>query len=248
MGFFEMLCSESELVLGGETAFILLGEKNVDHWTPIAVPLFDTYDRLGRIDMPGDFPKDKIDENAKAILAFLQQCKAANGASPEEETLGELVDEHLKDGFLNREGKRISYALVDARVYHAIAKTVENGDKPEWKPVSKDSLNNLDVESLFDRAFDLASMSKEIYKEPGKYSSWLLEPLRELCRYKTWHGQFQPFDLDADGPGQCSGYAGAYGTKEYCEKSRAKYMEYPLILEAIEQNAEYWKELDTQLA
>jgi hypothetical protein len=246
MGFFEVLCSESELVLGGATAFILLGENNPDDWTPIAVPLFDTYDRLGRIDMPGDFAEDEIGENAQLILAFLQQCKAATGGSPEEKTLGELVDEHLKEGFLTWEGKRISYALVDQRVYHAIAKTVETTTNPEWKAVCKDSLDNLDAVCLFDKTFDLARVSKAIYKEPSKYKSWLLDPLKELYRYKTWHTQFQPFDLYADGPGQCNGYDSKYGTKKYCEKAREKYRKYPLILEAIEENAEYWKELDTQ--
>lgn len=111
-------------------------------------------------------------------------------------------------------------------------------------PVCTAGLDTSDVDSLFEKAFDLAAMSTAIYKDPTKHESWLPGPLKELCRFKVWHAQFQAFDLYADGPGQCTGYATTYGTKEYCEKAREKYKEYPLILSAIEENADYWKKLD----
>lgn len=244
MGFFDLLCQESELVLGGATAFILIGEHQ-QVWTPVAVPLCNSYDRLGRIDMPGKSDEDCFNENASLLTSFLKQCKTESGESPKEKSLEDLVDEHLKEGFLLWEGIPISYCLVDQRIYNAIAKTVEAGGQPEWELYSTENLDKLEFESLFESAFALGNVSKAIYQPIADCKHWLSEPLKTLYRYRAWGAQFQAFDLFAeDGPGQCCGYQGEYGSQAYCDKARETYKSFPLILKAIEENADYWKELD----
>jgi hypothetical protein len=54
MGFFEVLCSATGIPLSDRARLVLVCETKPDNgkWVAIALPIADTYNRIGYIDLP----------------------------------------------------------------------------------------------------------------------------------------------------------------------------------------------------
>lgn len=243
MGFFEVFCDESKLVLAGETRLILVAMVKERQWQPVAIPLSGCYDRYGRIDIA-----DKLDENEELVLQFLARCETQTGTTPSETKLYDLLEERLTEDSLFWKGNEIAYALIDNGIFDGVCQTVAAGGKPEWEPYRNGVLESNNFNQLFESAFALPEIARAIYEPLAGRETWMRKELIDLSRFRAWGGQLNRIDIYDEGGGQFTGYSEQInndgGAEPYCNAARKKYADFPLILAAVEKNANKWKLLD----
>ena len=253
MGLFEVLCSESRLVLGGSTRLVVVAEVGPERYAPIALPLVGTYDRAGLVDFP-----PRLDDNSRMVERFLR--KLALDAASRGAALGDLLRKlraprrlgapvQLSFEWAAGSPLKASYTLVDAGIYAAAARTVAQGGRPEWSEFGEGELERLDFDALFAAALPRGDISRAIY-EPlsAPRRDALREQLALLARFRAWGASFAP--LDPGVMGRCTGYSeedhpGA-AAEPYVVAAAEKYADAPLLLEAVRQNERYWREFDEQ--
>lgn len=253
MGPFEVLCSESRLVLGGATRLIVVAELGPGRYAPIALPLLGPYNRAGLIDLP-----PRLDDNARMIERFLRKLPLDVDARRAD--LAELLRRlraprrlsapmQLSFEWGTGSGPKASFTLVDDGIYTAVARTVAQGGQANGSGCAEGELERLDLDAAFAAALPLDDASRAIY-EP--MSAQRREALREqvalLARFRAWGATFMP--LDPGEMGRCAGYSeedhpGA-AAEPYVVAARKKYADYPLLLEAVRGNERYWREFDEQ--
>jgi len=232
MGVFDVCCAESGLVLGGDARLILLAEESPGRFEPIALPISGAYDRLGGIDLP-----EPYDTNVGHIAAFcarLEFDELPRDASFEER-LPEMAHAVSEGRWGRIWGRKVAYALVDGRIYGAIAENAE------------DTLEKTLFEELFERAFPMRDLSMEVYGSLGAGEKRALRAdLAEFVRYREWGTALKPVDLEESG--QFTGYSAkehpGSAAEPFVKAARKKYARHPHVLEAVEANAEYWKEIE----
>lgn len=239
MGVFDVFCAESGIALNGDTRLVMLAESGNGRFEPIALPIKGCYNRYGSIDADDD----SLDENGRAVFEF---CKKLKYDTP---PFGKEFEEHLsvlnmgpsEDSWAEWNGHRVSFALLHGGIYDAIVQTVMSGGKPNWTPYSKASLKNKLLQSLFDEAFRNAAISRAIYpKFPAKLQAELIE----LLRFRAWGTTLTPLDIT-----KCDQFTGFSrrqnvegAPEDYLNAARKKYEPFPLLLDALKQDEQRWRE------
>lgn len=233
MAVFDVFCAESGLVLGGDARLILVAESSPGRFEPIALPIAGRYDRHGCIDLPEPF--DTIVMHVASFCCRLDFDDLQRDAAFDER-LSEMTHAATDDRWGRLWGRKVSYALVDGRVYAAIAETVE------------DTFRSAIFEELFERAFPVREMSAEVYAPlDASVQRALRADLVEFVRYRTFGTALLPVRVDKRV--QFTGYSAkksANAAKPYVKAARRKYARYPRILDAVEANAAYWLEKEAR--
>lgn len=130
MGLFDSMCIESGLIISGKQRLIPIIEAAPDSWVPLALPIAGTNDRGGTMDVPS-----KLDANAKLVAAFGKRLAYADeDVKPAKIDLEEMLNEIRGDGSgATYQGKKVSFALVDAGVFDAIVKAVGSSNATAWR-------------------------------------------------------------------------------------------------------------------
>lgn len=241
MGFFEVFCGESDLVLGGDTRLILVTEAAEKRFEPIALPLAGSYNRYGSIDAP-----QSLDANAAAIDAFCRGLTFDSSPSKPDFDHRLMAMNHgvSEDSWARWKDRKISFALVYGPVYDAIVETVAGGGKQEWATMAHSALDSRPFEELFARAFPLTDLSLSIYAPLDAPREAALKPaLAEFVRFRAWGTALLPVNVEEGG--QCCGYADRGDdlyAERFVEAAKKKYAGFPRILAALEANKLYWQD------
>jgi hypothetical protein len=230
MGFFDLHCVESGLALEGPTAVLLIA-KNGEQWLPCALPCIGTYDRFGGVD------ELWIDDAGEEILSAV--ARSLPNVEPDI-ALEDLLHELVRSTRGQWAGRDVSYTLIDAPVYHAAAETVRA--RPGYDDATLDAMA---PSTLIAKAFPFPECLG-LYRGIEAKSR---EALKELVRFRAWGTALRPVAEAASGqycgfmpPSSMEGSAAF--TLDLVKAARARYAGHPAILEAIEENADRWSELD----
>src|SRR5262245_34229806 len=224
MGFFDVLCSASGIPLRGMTRLVLVAAtapKN-DEWVAIALPIADTYNRLGYIDLP-----NKLDAHAKAIERLCRDLAWDRdiGKPTLETSLSELGRCMNESVWGRSNGRRVSYALFDERVYLALARLGAKRTKLTAKSPG-----------LFEAVIPIGDIRERIYGGlPKPTRGRLRERALELARVLAFPTKLAPVDITAGG--QLTGYSkkqNPYGAAEpYFQKAKKKWAKHREVMAAI---------------
>jgi hypothetical protein len=227
MGFFEVLCSATGIPLSDDACLVLIAETKPKGgaWVPIALPIVESYNRLGYIDMP-----ERLDESARAIEKFCNKLDWDNPPGKDLESSLSELGRCMNESVWGRSNeRRVSYALFDARVYRALAKI---GAK-KTKLTAKSS-------DLFEQVFPIADIRDAIY---GKLRAPDLAKLRpaalDLARVLAFPTKLSPVDVTA--AGQLTGLRDA---ARFIDKAKKKWSKFPEVKKAIAACEKDWAERD----
>lgn len=230
MGFFDLHCVESGLALNGPTALLVISKQH-ERWLPCAVPAFDTYDRLGGLDTIF------LDDAGDTILSSVHVASLPQGGQ------GLALEDRVSElcvGHGTWAGRETSYTLVDAAVYRAVAETMRQREGFDDR-----SLDALTWPALVARAIPLADARRHY----ERIESPDVAAMKALVRFTAWGTALRPaHELPS---GQYSGLTPSDPnvtfafTLDAVERARARYAGLPLLLEAVEDNADRWSELDS---
>ncbi len=209
-------------------------------WQPCAIPIQGTYNRVGGIDEPsfdlaasillntvealGAAPRKPQDSDAHAFLEALRQSSLSKVPV-------------VWDNLGANEGSELSYTLVDAGVYRAIAETAANENGTCGAELTRATWPEL-IERAFPSAvlenYSYAAMTLRAQDREGD-PHWR-RALIDLIRFRTWKTGLRPVgELDS---GQY--VIGEPETLAHATKAREKYAEHPRILSAVAANATRW--------
>src|SRR5262245_21419439 len=174
-------CAESGLAIKGRARGLPLVEVN-GVWHPLALPFVGTHDeRGGLVDVDMDEIAAATIDGLHARVTFAQPLASRDAGS----LLAALGQGATLDG------RTVGYALLDDRIYRALAVTIEGGGRPEWENVSTAALEGLDVAALSALAFGDAYV---FYASLGENDA-LKSALRDLARVRAFGTQLQPVSL-----------------------------------------------------
>ena len=208
-------CAESGLAIKGRARALPMVEVD-GVWHPLALPLVGTYDgQAGLVEIDTDDIAAASVEGLLARVTFTQPPANRDAAG----LLAALAQGATLDE------RNVSYALLDDRIYRALAVTIESGGRPEWENVSTAALEGLDVAALSALAFGDAYT---FYASLGE-SDALKNALRELARVRAFGTQLRPASVqEVD---RASAVAAA----------RERYDGMPIVLGAVDANEGDWR-------
>jgi hypothetical protein len=208
-------CAESGLAIKGRARALPLVEVNAV-WQPLALPLVGTHDERGGL------VEVDMDEIALATTDGLH-ARVTFAQPPASHNAGGLLAALAQGATLD--GRNVGYALLDDRIYRALAVTIEGGGRPEWENVSTAALEGLDVAALSALAFGDAYT---FYASLGERDA-LKSALCDLARVRAFGTQLQPVSLhDVD-------------SARAIAAARERYQGMPIVLGAVDANEGDWR-------
>lgn len=242
MGFYDVCCAESGLVLSGNARLMLIAAANAesrDRYEVIGLPMIGCYDRLGLIDLP-----DELDAAAKAVEKVCMTLEVASSGDDFHAVLDTMNQMPQKTVW---NGRRIAWALVDDGIYRAIVRTVAAGERPEWAALKTGVLEKADLPTLLSAAFALPEVSRELYGDLlNNPPPWMRTALEDAARFRAWGTALKPVDIFSSG--QYTGYSRAEhddsAAEPFVVAARKKYKAFPQVLEAVAANEARWRGLD----
>jgi hypothetical protein len=233
MGFFDLHCVESGLALIDSTALLVIAKQD-GRWLPCATPAFDTYNRVGGLD------EIHLDDAGEEILASVRVRSLPQGG--EGIALEDLVSELCVAPGTWAE-RDTSYTLVDAGIYGAVAETMR-----QREGFDDASLDALSWPALVARAIPFVEARRRYERSESRD----VTAMKDLVRFVAWGTDLRPASQLPSG--QYCGLTRPNGrsadgyTLAAVDKARRRYAGFPLLLEAVEQNADRWSDLDPQEA
>jgi hypothetical protein len=261
MGNFDVMCAESRIPLTGEVRLLLIAESaagateppadlapsapGVRGWRapgeffPIAVPLTGRYDREGGIVLPDPLPSHGL-----LIQSLFRTIKFDQ--KPKSRKLGDVIPAlrqgMSEDNWARSNGRRISYVLFDAKVYDAMARTVEKGGRADWDATKK--WYGRSTTTLLSQAFPIPDLRTTLF---GKLEAEQLEKLRfdivSVLKLKSFG--FRPTPIDIEGAQTFTGVSGPTGVESHIAAARERYAAQPLLLAAVEAAEARWKAVES---
>jgi uncharacterized protein (TIGR02996 family) len=146
MGVFDCNCTESGLVIDDEVRLVAILETTsvkggFGTWEPIGLPVAGEYDSYGTIGDRSEKPRLGVTE--KALLA-IGRLLVFNDTRYKGATIGfkDLLDEIRGDGSgAKHAGNRVSFALIEERVFQAIVNVVRENGATAWRRFAQLGLN-----------------------------------------------------------------------------------------------------------
>lgn len=260
MGQFDVMCAESRIPLTGEVRLLLVAESaagateppaafeqpaaGVRGWRapgdffPIALPLTGRYDRDGGIVLPDPLPSHGL-----LIQSLFRTIKFDQ--KPKSRKLGDVIPA-LRQGlsedlWARSNGRRISYVLLDAKVYDAMARTVEKGGRADWDATKR--WYGRSTTQLLNQAFPIPDLRTTLF---GKLEAEQLEKLRfdivSVLKLRSFG--FRPTPIDIEGAETFTGVTGPTGVEPLVASARVRYAAQSLLLAAVDTLEARWQAIE----
>ncbi len=256
-----MLCAESRIPLTGEVKLLLIAEaaagavepppdqaapesgergwRAPGEFFPISVPLTGRYDRAGGIVL-----QEPLSPQALLIQSLFRTIKF--DAKPKSrklvDVLPALTQGLAKNEWARSNGRRISYVLIDAKVYDAMARTVEKGGRADWDATKK--WYGRSTTQLLSHAFPIPDLRTSLF---GKLEAEQLEKLRfdivAVSKLRVYG--FRPTPIDIEGASAYTGLTGPTGVAPLIEAARARYADQPFLAAAVDAAEARWRAIES---
>lgn len=245
MGVFDLHCSESGIALDGLTrCALVVGDPKTRVWRRAAVPLLGVYDRYGKIESVAPSANVRaIEALGGALEVRYREAKNVEGV---------LASMH--DDGADWNGQKVWFALFDDLVYRACVATVASGGKPGVPFGRREEFEATPFEALLERAFGQEPLTKALYAGlDAAAKEEMFADLVDFCLFVQWHADFEAIDFEMGG--QYLYYHQSVADEQelpddaverYTLAAREQYRGFPLLLAAVEANAEVWKQRERE--
>lgn len=261
MSNFDVMCAESRIPLTGEVRLLLIAEATAGateapagfapsepggrgwrapgEFFPITVPIAGKYDRAGGIVLQEPLtPQALLIQSMFRTIKFDQKPKSRKLV----DVLPALRHGLSEDNWARSNGRRISYVLFDAKVYDAIARTVEKGGRADWDATKK--WYGRSTTQLLSQAFPIPDLRTTLF---GKLEEEQLEKLRFdiIAVSKLRVFGIRPTPIDIEGVGAYTGLTGPTGVESFIAAARERYAAQPLLAAAVDAAEARWRAVET---
>jgi len=237
VGNVDLLCAESRVPLSGDVRLLLIAEPasvtgQMGDFVPMSLPIAGRYDGEGGVVLPEPLPAHLLAlQGAFRTMPF--DAKPKSRKLPD--LLVSLRQGASEDLWARSNGRRISYVLLDAKVFDAMARSVERGGRPDWDASKR--WYGQTTTALLSKAFPIPDLRTNLF---GKLDAEQLEKLRFdiVAIMKLRLFGFRPRPIDVTGVDL---FDGTDGGAPLFEAAKRRYAELPLLAAAVEAAETRWR-------